>query len=99
MLITKKFSINGNDYEIVLTDQTITHVNTLKNLYETTSEDPESFEQVSVEISAAIGEIATAIEPPATDDDLDGVIQEIIKIVDSKAAAVEQERTRSTKKR
>ncbi len=98
-MITKKFGINGNDYEVVLTDQIITHVNTLKNLYETTSEDPESFEQVSVEISAAVAEIATAIKPPATDEDLDGIIQEIIKAVDSKAAAVEQERMRSTSKK
>lgn len=99
MLIAKKFSINGNEYSAVLTDQIITHVNTLKNLYETTSEDPESFEQVSVEISAAVGEIATAIDPQPADEDLDGLVQEIIRAVDSKAAAVEQERARTTKRR
>lgn len=98
MLITKQFNVNGNDYKIVLADQIIAHVNLLKDLYNTTSEDPESFEQVSVDISTAISEIATAIDPPAADGDLDGIVQEIIKLVDSRAAAVEQERIRSSRK-
>lgn len=98
-MITKKFTINGNEYHVILTDQIIMYVNTLKSLYSTTSEDPESFEQVSVEISAAISNIATAIEPAPADEDLDGIVQEIIRVVDSKAAAVEHERAHSTKKR
>ena len=98
MLITKKINVNGNDYDIILTDQIISHVNSLKNLYSTTSEDQESFERVSVEISSTINEITTAIDPPAADGDLDNIVQEIIKVVDSKAAAVEQERIRSARK-
>ena len=97
-MITKQFSINETDYKIVLTDQIIGHVNVLKNLYNTTSEDPESFEQVSSDISATVANIATAIDPPPADEDLDGIIQEIIRAVDSKAAAMEQELSRSSKK-
>jgi hypothetical protein len=63
----------------------------LKSLYNAAYEDPESFEQVSAEISSTINDIADSVEPRASDGDLDGLIQEIIKVVDDKAAAIEKE--------
>ena len=88
---SKEFEVNGTDYKVVLTDQIVGHVNNLKNLYNAAYEDPESFEDVSSEISTTINEIAGTVEPPAEDSDLDGWIQEIIKAVDSKAAEIENE--------
>ncbi len=88
---SKEFEVNGTDYKVVLTDQVIGHVNNLKDLYNAAYEDPESFEDVSAEISNTINEIASNVEPPAEDSDLDGLIQEIIKAVDSKAAAIRNE--------
>ena len=88
---SKEFDVNGTDYRIVLTEQIIGHVNNLKNLYNAAYEDPESFEDVSAEISNTINEIAGNVEPPAEDSDLDGLIQEIIKAVDNKAAEIEKE--------
>jgi hypothetical protein len=88
---SKEFEVNGTDYKVVLTDQIVGHVNNLKNLYNAAYEDPESFEDVSSEISTTINEIAGTVEPPAEDSDLDGLIQEIIKAVDSKAAEIENE--------
>ncbi|MCV0409951.1 hypothetical protein [Nitrosopumilus sp.] len=88
---TKEFDVNGTDYKIVLTEQVIGHVNNLKSLYNAAYEDPESFEDVSSEISSTINEIASTVEPPATDSDLDGLIQEIIKAVDSKADEIKKE--------
>ena len=88
---SKEFEVNGTDYKVVLTDQVISHVNNLKNLYNAAYEDPESFEDVSAEISSTINEIASNVEPQAEDSDLDGLIQEIIKAVDSKAAEIEKE--------
>jgi hypothetical protein len=90
-MITKTIKVNGTEFRLTLTDQVISHVNNLKNLYNAAYEDPESFEEVSSEISSTINEIATAVEPVASDGDLDGLIQEIIKVVDSKAAEMEQE--------
>ncbi len=90
-MITKQIEVNGKKFRITLTDQVIIHVNNLKSLYAVAYEDPEGFEQVSSEISSAIREISTAVEPEATDGDLDGLIQEIIRVVDSKAAEMEQE--------
>lgn len=87
----KEFEVNGTDYKIVLTDQVIGHVNNLKDLYNAAYEDPESFEDVSSEISNTINEIAGTVEPTAEDSDLDGLIQEIIKAVDNKSAEIEKE--------
>ena len=88
---SKEFDVNGTDYKIVITEQVIGHVNNLKNLYNSAYEDPESFEDVSAEISTTINEIASTVEPEAEDSDLDGLIQEIIKAVDSKAEEIKKE--------
>lgn len=90
-MITKIIEVNGTEFRLTLTDQVINHVNNLKSLYNAAYEDPESFEEVSAEISSTINEIATSVEPEASDSDLDGLIQEIIKVVDNKAAEMEQE--------
>ena len=90
-MITKDIVVSGVKYKLNLTDQVLNQVANLKSLYATAAEDPESFEQVSSEISTTIQEIATAVEPEVSDSDLDGLIQEIIKVVDNKAAEVEQE--------
>ena len=91
VMSAKEFDVNGTDYSITITDQVIGHVNNLKNLYNAAYEDPESFEDVSAEISSTITDIASTVEPVVEDSDLDGLIQEIIKIVDNKAAEIEKE--------
>jgi len=91
IMSSKEFEVNGTDYKVVLTDQVIGHVNNLKELYNTAYEDPESFEDVSSEISNTINEIASNVEPPAEDSDLDGLIQEIIKAVNTKAEQIKKE--------
>ena len=88
---SKEFDVNGTDYTIAITEQVIGHVNNLKNLYNAAYEDPESFEDVSAEISSTITEIASTVEPEVDSSDLDGLIQEIIKVVDNKAAQIEKE--------
>ena len=101
-MITKEIVIDGIEFRLTLTDQVINQVNNLKSLYTTAYEDPESFEQVSSEISNTINQIAENIEPEAESEYLDGLIQEIIKTVDNKTAEVEKElkpRKKSTKKK
>jgi hypothetical protein len=88
---SKEFDVIGTDYKIVITEQVIGHVNSLKDLYNAAYEDPESFEDVSTEISSTIKEIASTVEPEAEDSDLDGIIQEIIKAVDHKADEIKKE--------
>ena len=89
-MITKEIQINGNTFRLTLTDHIINQVKNLKSLYDTAYEDPESFDQLSTEISTVIQEISTAIEPRADDVHLDGLIQEIIKTVDDKTAELKK---------
>ena len=91
VMSAKEFDVNGTDYSIKITEQVIGHINNLKNLYNAAYEDPESFEDVSAEISSTITEIASTVEPDVEDSDLDGLIQEIMKIVDKKAVEIEKE--------
>jgi len=83
-MITKDIDIDGEKFRITLTDQMISQVNNLKSLYDTAYEDPESFEQVSAEISSSIQEISKSVEPKPGDMHLDNLIQQIIKIVNDK---------------
>ena len=83
-MITKEIDINGEKFLLTLTDQIINQVNNLKSLYNTTYEDPESFEQVSAEISSTIQEISNAVKPKPDDGHLDNLIQQVIKTVDEK---------------
>ena len=87
-MITKEIEVNGTVFRLTLTDPIISQVKNLKSLYNTAYEDPESFEQLSTEISNVIQEISTAIEPKADDTHLDSLIQEIIKTVDDKTAEI-----------
>ena len=88
---SKEFDVNGTDYKIVLTEQVVGHVNTLKDLYNAAYEDPESFDDVSIEISSTINEIASTVEPAAEDSDLDGIIQKVMEAVEAKTNEIEKE--------
>jgi len=104
-MITRQIEVNGTGFRVTLTDQVINQVINLKSLYNAAYEDPESFDQVSSEISTTINDIAKSADPQASDSDLDGLIQEIIKIVDDQAAEIQGElegkspKTKGTKKK
>ena len=88
---TKEFEVNGTGFRVILTDQIISQVNDLKSLYSANYDDPESFEQVGAETSSIINDIADSVEPRPSDNDLHELIEEIIKVVDDKAAQIEKE--------
>ena len=98
-MLTHEIEVNETKYTIVITDQIVNQVNNLKSLYNVAYEDPESFEQVSAQISSAIQEIASSVTPAANDNHLDGLIQKIIKIVDNQAAEVEKQSKEKPKKK
>ena len=103
-MITKDIDVNGEKFRVMLTEQVINHVNNLKSLYDAAYEDPESFEQVSAEISSAIQEISKSVEPKPGDMHLDNLIQQIIKTVNDKNEETNKQSqdksvTRKTKKR
>ena len=89
-MISKEIQVDGITFRLTLTDPIINQVKNLKSLYNTAYEDPESFEQLSTEISSAIQEISTAAEPKPDDTHLDSLIQEIMKTVDDKTAEIKK---------
>ena len=89
VMITKEIEIDGEKFRITLTEQIISQVNNLKSLYNAAYEDPESFEQVSAEISSAIQEISRAVEPKPDDSHLDNLIQQVIKTVNDIAEEID----------
>ena len=102
-MITKDIEVDGKKFRVMLTEQVINQVNNLKSLYDTAYEDPESFEQISAEISSAIQEISKAVEPKPDDSHLDNLIQHIIKSFNDKKEETDKQSkdkpvTRKTKK-
>ena len=83
-MIIKEIDISGEKFRLMLTEQTISQVKNLKTLYSAAYDDPESFEQVSAEISSTIQEISNAVEPKPDSSHLDDLIQQVIKTVDDK---------------
>ena len=98
-MLTHEIEVNETKYTIVITAQIVNQVNNLKSLYNVAYEDPECFEQISAQISSAIQEIASSVTPAANDNHLDGLIQEIIKIVDNQASEVEKQSKEKPKKK
>ena len=98
-MLTHEIEVNETKYTIVITDQIVNQVNNLKSLYNVAYEDPESFEQVSAQISDAIQEITNSVKPTANDNHLDGLIQEIIKIADNQAVQIEKQSKEKTNKK
>ena len=98
-MLTHEIEVNETKYTIIITDQIVNQVNNLKSLYNVAYEDPESFEQVSAQISSAIQDITSSVTPTANDNHLDGLIQEIIKIVDNQSAEVEKQSKEKPKKK
>ena len=98
-MIVKDIQIDGITFRLTLTDPVINQVKNLKSLYNTAYEDPESFEQISTEISNAIQEISSAVEPKVDSGHLDTLIQEIIKTVDDKTAEINKITNGKTKKK
>ena len=90
-MIIKEIDIGGEKFQLTLTEQIINQVNHLKSLYNTTYEEPESFEQVSAEISSIIQEISNAVKPKPSDAHLDNLIQQVIKTVNDKAEEVDKQ--------
>lgn len=97
-MIVKEVEVNGSSYKFTLTGQVLSQVDKLKKLYSQAYDDPEAFEQISSDIADTISDIAVAIEPPASDSDLDGVIQEIIRTADNRNAEMENQLTRRRKR-
>lgn len=82
-MVTETVKVNGRGYTIVLSDQTSNLASRLRRLYSASYGDVESFDEISSAISNTINELKRyAITPEPMDEDLDGIIQEIFKLLE-----------------
>jgi uncharacterized Rossmann fold enzyme len=81
----KKIKVNNREYSISLNDQTQLNAMKLKRLYQQSYNDMDSFDEVSTEISSTINNLLKrSISPDILEEDMDGAIQQILKMYDKK---------------
>lgn len=80
-MIKEKIKVNGRSYDISLNEQTQMYAMKLRRLYQQSYSDMDSFDEVSSEISSTINNLLKhAASPEVREDDMDGVIQQLLKM-------------------
>ena len=80
-MIKEKIKVNNRSYDISLNEQTQMYAMKLRRLYQQSYSDMDSFDEVSSEISSTISNLLkNAASPEVREDDMDGVIQQILKM-------------------
>lgn len=81
----KKIKVNNREYSISINDQTQLNAMKLKRLYQQSYNDMDSFDEVSTEISSTINNLLKrSISPDILEEDMDGAIQQILKMYEKK---------------
>jgi len=81
----KKIKVNNREYSISLNDQTQLNAMKLKRLYQQSYNDMDSFDEVSIEISSTINNLLKrSISPDILEEDMDGAIQQILRMYEKK---------------
>jgi hypothetical protein len=81
----KKIKVNNREYNVTLNDQTQLNALKLKRLYQQSYNDMDSFDEVSTEISTTITNLLKrSVSPDVLEEDMDGTIQQILKLYEKK---------------
>ena len=82
-MIKEKIQVNSNSYQVTLNDQTQMYAMRLRRLYQRSYTDVDSFDEVSSEISTTVNNLLKhGVSPEVKEDDMDGVIHQLLKIYD-----------------
>ena len=80
-MIKEKIKVNNHLYNVTMNEQTQMYAMKLRRLYQQSYSDMDSFGEVSTEISATVNNLLKhAISPEVNEDDMDGVIQQLLKM-------------------
>ena len=75
-MIKERIKVNSRSYSVSLNEQT-----KLRRLYQQSYSDMDSFDEVSSEISSTINNLLKhAVSPEVREDDMDGVINQLLKM-------------------
>lgn len=73
--------MNNHPYNVTMNEQTQMYTMRLRRLYQQSYSDMDSFDEVSSEISTTVNNLLKhAISPEVREDDMDGVIQQLLKM-------------------
>ena len=82
-MIKEKIKVNNHTYNLTMNEQTQMYAMRLKSLYQQSYSDMDSFDEVSLEISTTVNNLLKhALSPEVKEDDMDGVIQQVLKMFD-----------------
>jgi hypothetical protein len=85
----KKIKVNNREYNVLLNDQTQLNAMKLKRLYQQSYSDMDSFDEISTEISNTITNLLKrSVYPDVREEDMDGAIQQILKMYEKKGKKV-----------
>jgi hypothetical protein len=80
-MIKEKIKVNNHDYKVSINEQTQLYAMKLRRLYQQSYSDMDSFGEVSTEISSTVNNLLKhAVSPEVKEDDMDGVVQQLLKM-------------------
>jgi hypothetical protein len=80
-MIKEKIKVNNHNYNVTMNEQTQMYAMKLRRLYQASYSDMDSFGEVSTEISSTVNNLLKhAVTPEVKEDDMDGVIQQLLKM-------------------
>ena len=80
-MIKEKIKVNNHNYNVSMNEQTQLYAMKLRRLYQESYSDMDSFGEVSTEISSTVNNLLKhAVSPEVKEDDMDGVIQQGLKM-------------------
>lgn len=80
-MIKEKIKVNNHNYNVTMSEQTQMYAMKLRRLYQQSYSDVDSFGEVSTEISSTVNNLLKhGVTPEVKEDDMDGVIQQVLKM-------------------
>ncbi len=80
-MIKEKIIVNNHNYNVSMNEQTQLYAMKLRRLYQQSYSDMDSFGEVSTEISSTVNNLLKhAVSPEVKEDDMDGVVQQVLKM-------------------
>lgn len=85
-MIKETIKVNNRNYNVTINEQTQMYAMRLRRLYQQSYSDMDSFGEVSTEISSTVNNLLKhAVSPEVKEDDIDGVIQQLLKMYEKSA--------------
>lgn len=92
-MIEENIKVNSRTYKVTVNERTQMYAARLRKLYQQTYTDMDSYDEVSSETSITVNNLLNhSVFPDVREEDMDGVIQQILKIFDKLIQKTEKRR-------